>query len=252
MKENDCIGVYDSGIGGMTLLAECARLLPNENFCYYGDNKNAPYGNRTKEEIYALAERVTDHFASLPVKAVVIACNTVTTECIADLRQKYSFPFVGTEPAVRLAVNCKKPLVLATAATLRSPAFLRLQRDREAKGQRLEVFAPSALVGEIERNAPDLEKIGIFDHLPPLDCDGVVLGCTHYIYLKERIAKYYNAPCYDGNAGTAKRLRYILEKEGILSVSVERRRKISFAGECGAHNETLFKRMFSECFILKK
>jgi glutamate racemase len=245
MKKNDCIGVYDSGIGGMTLLAECARLLPNENFCYYGDNRNAPYGDRTREELLSLARRVMDVFSSMGVKAVVIACNTVTTECIADLRQNYPFPVVGTEPAVRLVQNCKKPLVLATAATLRSPAFVRLSREREETGKLPIVsFAPTSLVREIEKNAPDWEKIGIGDHLPPLDCDGVVLGCTHFVYLKEKIARFYGAPCYDGNAGTAKRLYYILKRAKNEEDPPSFRGNIFFAGESALNNEMLFKRMF--------
>jgi glutamate racemase len=244
MDKKDCIGVYDSGIGGLTLLSECVRLLPQEDFCYYGDNRNAPYGGKTKGEILSLAERVVDRFAALPVKTVVIACNTVTTECIADLRRKYSFPIVGTEPALRLAQNCDRPLVLATAATLHSEAFMRLSWEMTSKGKKIFAFTPSALVGEIEKTAPNLEKIGIADHLPLVGCDGVVLGCTHYIYMKEMIGKFYNAPCYDGNAGTAKRLDYILRTEKIVSSSVERRGKVTFAGECASHNAMIYETMF--------
>jgi glutamate racemase len=105
-------------------------------------------------------------------------------------------------------------------------------------------FAPTSLVREIEKNAPDLEKIGIGDHLCPLDCDGVVLGCTHFVYLKEKIDQFYGAPCYDGNAGTAKRLRYILKRTKNGKNPSSFRGNIFFAGESALKNEMLFKRMF--------
>ncbi len=236
------VGVYDSGIGGMTLLAECRKLLPWQNFYYYGDNFNAPYGQKNKGELLTLSRRVMDYFAFLKVTAVVVACNTVTTECISLLRKEYPFPIIGTEPAVRLGANCKKLLVLATAATLNSSEYQKLQAERS--GQTV-CFAPVNLVSEIEKNAPFLEKVGMADHLPPLQVDGVVLGCTHYIYLKEKIEKYYAAPCFDGNQGTAKQLQKVLFSSKNTLSTHSKEGDLIFLGNSKVVNAYLYKQMFS-------
>ena len=236
------VGVYDSGIGGMTLLAQCRKIMPWQNFYYFGDNINAPYGGKSKSELLSLARRAMDYFSLLNVSAVLIACNTVTTECIAELRKEYSFPIVGTEPAVRCGIGYKKLLVLATAATLRSGEYERLTKEREGETV---CFSPSKLVPEIERNAPFFENIGIADHLPPFAPDGVVLGCTHYLYLKNQIEKYYNAPCFDGNEGTAKQLQKVLFSTKNLAFNVEKTGALVFLGNAKVVNAYLYKQMFS-------
>lgn len=239
--EEKPIGVYDSGIGGLTLLAECVKMLPEKNFIYYGDNRNAPYGNKPREELLRLSRRVFDYFSSVGVCAVVVACNTVTTQCVSRLREEYPFPVIGTEPAVRLVADCRHPLVLATKATLHSDAYLRLCSI--LKNQPVS-FAPGFLVAQIEKNAPFFEKIGIADHLPKIRCDGVVLGCTHFIYLKKEISCFYDAPCFDGNFGTAKRLKNILSPRGSSVSGTNGRGKICFVGSEKEKNKALFKRMF--------
>ena len=241
-EKGKVVGVYDSGIGGMTLLAECRRLLPQQNFYYLGDNANAPYGGKTKAELLTLARRAFDYFLYLHVSAVVVACNTVTTECIEELRAEYPFPVIGAEPALRSAIDCKKLLVLATEATLRSEEFRRLKAER--KGETV-CFAPQKLVPEIERNAPFLEKIGIADHLPKISCDGVVLGCTHYVYLKKTISEFYNAPCFDGNEGTAKQLKKVLFSSKINYVEGAKNGNLTFLGNFKVVNAYMHKQMFS-------
>ena len=236
------VGVYDSGIGGMTLLAECMKQAPWLDYCYYGDNENAPYGGKNKEELLFLAEKVFDRFVEMRVSAVLVACNTVTTQCIGRLRAEYPFPVVGTEPALRLARPCKRPLVLATEATLHSDEYKKLKSERKDE---VVCFSPVSLVPEIEKTAPFFEKIGIGDHLPKLPCDGVVLGCTHYVYLKNSISRFYAAPCFDGNAGTARQLIKTLFSLYGKDLDRNRRGVVRFAGNSKVVNECLFKQMFS-------
>ena len=237
-----CVGVFDSGIGGMTLLAECRRLMPSVRFYYYGDNGNAPYGGKSKAELLSLSRRVLGLFALIGTDAVLIACNTVTTACVEDLRKEYAFPVVGTEPALRAAAGCENLLVLATAATLKSGEYARLQRERAGHTV---CFAPEKLVAAIERNAPFFEKIGMADHLPALHPDGVVLGCTHFVYLKKYIEKFYGAPCFDGNEGTAKQLERVIFAQKNAPSMPEKEGDVVFLGNSKVVNAYRYKQMFS-------
>ena len=118
------IAFFDSGIGGLTLLKECAQQLAGESFLYFGDNANAPYGNKSPEEIERLTLTAFGYLSRFPLKAAVLACNTVTAECAAALRARCPFPVLGVEPALKPAAKaCKNVLVLATRATLSSKKF---------------------------------------------------------------------------------------------------------------------------------
>ena len=208
--QGGAIVFFDSGVGGLTLLRECARRMPGENFVYFGDNGNAPYGNRPKSEIRAFAFRAFDMFARMPVRAAVIACNTVTALCADDLRAAYHFPVVGVEPAVRPAAERGgKVLLLATRATLESGRVRRLIGACAGNAEIIP-FCPARLAGEIEKNIFDLSAVRLEEHLPRGRFDAVVLGCTHYIFLRERIAGFYKCSIFDGNAGTADHLTKIL------------------------------------------
>lgn len=179
-----------------------------------GDNARAPYGGKSEGEIRALAEEAFAKLSEYPLKAAVIACNTVTAEAAAQLRAEYPFPVVGVEPAIRPAVlsGARRVLVLATGATLSSPRFRRLcSQFSEAE---ILPFAPESLARDIEENIFRLEEVELSRHLPRVACDAVVLGCTHYIYLKKRIEEFYGCPAFDGNAGAAKRLSSLLQNEG--------------------------------------
>lgn len=131
------IAFFDSGIGGLTLLKECAQQLAGESFLYFGDNANAPYGNKSPEEIERLTLTAFGYLSRFPLKAAVLACNTVTAECAAALRARCPFPVLGVEPALKPAAKaCKNVLVLATRATLSSKKFRALAES---------VSAPAAL-----------------------------------------------------------------------------------------------------------
>ena len=216
--------VFDSGFGGLTVLRACARRCPHERFGYFGDHAHAPYGNRPPEEIARLASDAFAYLARYPLRAAVVACNTVTALCIDELRARFPFPVIGVEPAVRPAVAFAQGgavLLLATRATLAS------RRVRELLGRtggRVETFCPARLAGEIERNIGCLARAdveGCLCGVPRKKYAAAVLGCTHYVFVGERIAAALGCPVFDGNAGTADHLAAILN---ICSENAENRR----------------------------
>lgn len=204
------IAFFDSGIGGLTVLSECRKYLPNEIFYYFGDNRHAPYGNLSERKIKKYTFRAFRRLKKLRPKVAVVACNTVTAVCIEKLRKKYSFPIIGAEPALNLALNRAKGEVFAlmTTATCNSQRIKkRFVFDENAHSNVNICFCACAhLAEEIERHILDKE----YDYawcLPQGEPSAVVLGCTHYIYIKDFIQNFYGCECYDGNEGIAKRLQ---------------------------------------------
>ncbi|HEY8423922.1 MAG TPA: glutamate racemase [Clostridia bacterium] len=218
------IGVFDSGAGGITVLKACVDVLPNENFIYYGDTKNSPYGNLSDQEITELTFYAADKLVSMGVKSVVIACNTATAAAINALRAKHNeIRIIGIEPAIKpacLAVD-GKVLVLLTQAASRQAKF----RDLVEKYglEKVIVYPLQDLAQKIEQNIQDFSKLKpyIFDVLKPYqngDIEAVVLGCTHYIFVKDIIAQVFpDALLFDGNVGLAKNLKNVLSKSDLLN-----------------------------------
>ena len=207
------VGVFDSGIGGLTVLNECQKLLPDTLFYYYGDNNHAPYGNRSVKEIERLTKKAFRLFRRLKVKAVVIACNTVTAVCIDRLRKRYSFPIIGTEPAVLSAAKKGGEIfALTTRATFESERFRALcsLAQKRYPQARITPYACDGLAGEIERclNYTDSD---FSRFLPQGKPSSVVLGCTHYVYIKEVVQRFYSCDVMDGNYGVATRLSAVLQ-----------------------------------------
>lgn len=224
------IGFFDSGFGGASVLAEALVMLPNEDYIYFGDNANAPYGDRPDEDIARLTLAAMDALASLGAKAIVLACNTATATCVGDVRAHLSIPVVSVEPAIKPA--CETPgkgkiLMLGTAATTRLDRY-RALCARMPRPERILSVACPGLVERIERG---LLKPGDFDDL--LDSclsflrgeqiDGIVLGCTHYVFIGEAISVYAKArfagECrlFDGNAATVRQLGRVLEREKLVN-----------------------------------
>lgn len=234
------IGVFDSGIGGLTVLSECQKLCKNETFYYFGDHAHAPYGNKSPKRIYRYTLAAMRKFRRLKVKAVVLACNTVTAVCVEKLRRKFSFPIIGTEPAIYPAAKSGGLVyVLSTKATNESARFQNL-KSKLAKlcpQSSIESFACEGLAGEIERAMGT--EFDYAAHLPRGKPDAVVLGCTHYIYIKEKIESFYGCKTYDGNQGIAKRLSFIIAKTEILPTKKKK-------------NRVLRPRLTTECRIVKK
>lgn len=209
------VGFFDSGIGGLTVLSECRKLLPDLPFYYYGDNRHAPYGNLSERKIRRYVLSAFKKFEKLQVSAVVLACNTVTALMVEELRKIYSFPIIGAEPAVfSAAKNGGKVFVLTTRATYNSQRFQLLCQRASVIFPHAEILpiACDCMAGAIEQNIFD-ESFRFSMLLPSGTPDAVVLGCTHYIYIRKQIEAFYGCKVYDGNMGIANQLRKTLEKE---------------------------------------
>ena len=216
------IGVFDSGLGGISVLAALRGVLPNEDFIYYGDAANAPYGDRSEAEVLALTLRAAEHLVSQNIKALVIACNTATSAAVTELRRRYAFPIIGMEPALKPAAQVcgNRVLVMATQATLRQQKFALLLKTW-SNIVKVNTLPCPGLVELIEGGGPDDPRI-----LPYLKAllqpyvgkvDAVVLGCTHYPFVQEQIRTVLgNVAVFDGRTGTARQLICRLKEEHLL------------------------------------
>ncbi len=211
---NGSVAFFDSGIGGLTVLAECKKRIPGVTFLYFGDNENAPYGNLPSETIRGRVFHVFSLFERLRVRAAVVACNTVTALCVDELRKRYAFPIIGTEPAVLSAAKEGGEIfALTTRATYQSERFRRLCQMAETRypNARIRLHSCDGLAGAIERRLFD-ETFDCTPLLPVGTPNSVVLGCTHYVYLKKQISLHYGCTVHDGNQGVANRLVSVLQK----------------------------------------
>lgn len=208
-KQNISIAVFDSGIGGLNLLKECVKAMPAAKYFYLADNYNVPYGTKGKEEIFHLVKSKIESVKSEGLSAAVIACNTATASCIDDLRAEFSFPILGIQPAVKPAAqHGGKCLVLATPATVKSESFKNLLACYGNAG--FTVHSCAHLAEYIEKNVLDLKGNLPEGLLPDVKADSVVLGCTHYVYIKDIVQSKYNCKIFDGITGTVNRLRSVL------------------------------------------
>lgn len=223
------IGVFDSGVGGISVLRELVALMPNENYIYLGDSAHAPYGTKSLEEVVRLTCADADYLYRQGVKALVVACNTATSAGIKVLRERYTkIPVVGIEPALKPAVHCKthpRVLVMATPMTLREKKFLSLMKQFDTEADILPLPCPGLMEfverGELEGEALDQYLSGLF--APFQQIDAVVLGCTHYPFVKSSIQKAVgkNVILFDGGAGTAREVRRQLECRRLCNPSEE-------------------------------
>ena len=221
---NRKIGIFDSGIGGTTTLKEIMKLLPKEDYIYYADSINNPYGNKSDEELFNITSNIVDYLIKNDVKLIVIACNTATTRCISKLRSIYpNMIFVGTEPAIKVACDngYKNTLVLATPGTISSKRTKELIDNNKKETENFYLVSCEGLANAIENNKTNkVDKLLEYYLTPYLDknIDSIVLGCTHYPLIKEKIQKYFkNASILDGNIGVAKRVKYLLEENNLLN-----------------------------------
>ena len=222
MENKEYILFYDSGVGGLTTLKETMRILPFENYIYFADDINCPYGNKTAKEIEKLVkERLDWLFKSFSIKLVVFACNTITMCCVERLRALYKVKFVGTEPALLPAMKeskTKEVLVIATNATLKQEKFGKL---KESVGGNVHLLAFEGLARDIEKHYLQECEIDITKYIEKIKyiiegnkkIDGLVLGCTHYCFFKDQIKRGVGINVYDGNKGVARRVFSLLKKE---------------------------------------
>jgi len=224
------IGIFDSGMGGLSVLFEARKQLPNENFIYYGDSKNAPYGVKSKEEVLNLSINICDYFMTRGVDAIVVACNTATSAAIKILRSKYDIPIIGMEPALKPAIENHKAgsiAVMATSMTLNEDKFSRLL-DKFARHETVYKIPAPELVELVESGLVSGEKMyktikSYFKGLPISSIESVVLGCTHFVFVKKEIIKLFGKKIIliDGNYGTVQQLkRNITENSGLGGIEI--------------------------------
>jgi glutamate racemase len=222
------IGVFDSGVGGISVLREIRHLLPAENLVYYADSAHCPYGGQPREAIVARACAITERLLEHGCKLIVVACNTATIAAVEHLRATYPLAFVGMEPAVKPAVGQTRSGVvgvLATGASLAGEKFHHLLATH-ARDVRVITQPCPGLVEQVERGELDTPQTRtlVNRYLAPLlaqQADIIVLGCTHYPFLRPLIQDIVGdaVSLLDTGAAVAAQVRRVLERQGLLSSS---------------------------------
>lgn len=211
------IAVIDSGVGGISVLRELIKIMPEERFLYFGDSKNAPYGTKSRAEVLEITRNNLEILQKRGIKALVVACNTATSAAVRILREEHpDLPIVGIEPAVKPASElCDAPrvLVMATPLTLKEEKFKNLVDRFAHKGEFIPLPCPG-LADLIEKGDVESEEIEVYLKklfAPYFDqhIDGIVLGCTHYPHVRDTIHRVWGGKVaiLDGGAGTAREAR---------------------------------------------
>ena len=228
MENNQAIGIFDSGIGGTSIWNAIHELLPNEKTIYLADSKNAPYGQKSKEEIVALSMKNVDFLLDMNCKLIVVACNTATTNAIRELRAKYNIPFIGIEPAIKPAVTHSKTQIigiLATQGTLNSELFNKTtEKYQDTKIIEQVGHGLVQLIENGEMKSTEMRLL-LESYLKPMiaaNIDYLVLGCSHYPYLIPQIKKILpeHIQIIDSGQAVAKQTQKLLkEKIGFTSAT---------------------------------
>jgi glutamate racemase len=225
-RKDQPIGVFDSGMGGISVLRELVKIMPGEDYLYLGDSKNAPYGTKKLEEVRELTIHNVRYLMEQGAKGVVVACNTATSAGVAVLRQMYpEFPLVGIEPAIKPAAvehPGSRIVVMATPMTLCQEKFQKLMKRYETQIQVVPLPCPG-LMEFVERGDLDGEDLRrylteLFWSVSQERIDGIVLGCTHYPFVRAMIQEIAgkDVAIYDGGPGTAREMKRRLEEKGVL------------------------------------
>jgi len=223
---NKAIGIFDSGVGGLSIWKEIVALLPHEHTIYLADSKNAPYGQKSHQEIIDLCIKNTEFLLNQNCKIIVVACNTATTNAISYLRNHYNVPFIGIEPAIKPAAlhsKTKSIGILATKGTLNSKLFSstseKLADDIQIFEQIGEGLVPLIETGKIHSIEMDKLLKKYLENLSKNNIDHLVLGCTHYPFLIPKIKKFIGdkIKIIDSGEAVAKQTKNILLKNNLLN-----------------------------------
>ena len=227
MNNQSPIGLFDSGVGGTSIWHEVHRLLPHENTVYFADSHNAPYGDKSQDEIIALSKQKVEFLLEKNAKIIVVACNTATTNAMKVLRHDYAVPFIGLEPAIKPAAALTKTGHIGVLATKRTIISEQYQQAALAY-QNVTVHSQIGydLVGLIESgniNTQEMDAL-LQQYLSPMlaqNIDQLVLGCTHYPYLKANLQRLLPADItiIDSGVAVARQTKHILEAHGLLNAS---------------------------------
>ena len=225
---NAPIGIFDSGLGGLSVWKQVVRLLPDESIIYYADSGNCPYGYRSEEEVTQLSEQIVQFLIKKNCKLIIIACNTATAAAVSYLRKKYDIPFVGIEPALKpasLATTTGQIGVLATKGTFRGKHYLET-RKRHAWYVDVHVQVGDGLVEIVEKGHIETHEARLLleNYLGPMlekNVDQLVLGCTHYPFLIPLIKEIVDGrmKIIDPSPAVAKQAKVILEEQNLLASS---------------------------------
>lgn len=224
--DNRPIGIFDSGVGGLSILREIKKLLPEENFVFVADQAHVPYGGKTEKQLQALTSKICSFLLQNNVKAIVIACNTATVYAISHLRSKFDVPIIGTVPVVKTIANfskTKKAAVFSTPATSKSK-YLNDLIKKFSNGTKIYKIEGAGLEELVEDADIKSKKVGevLEKNLRPLiekGIDAIALGCTHYPFVRQRIREIVGKDVLivDSGAPVARRVREILTNNGILA-----------------------------------
>ncbi len=222
------VGIFDSGVGGITVLKRAMEYLPEVDYIYYADNLHVPYGTKPKEEVYGYVKEIVDFLIKEGVDVIVIACNTATCIAVQRLRERTRIPIIGMEPAVKLALDDNtegKILVTATPLALTTDKYKTLVKYTDTKHRTVSLPLPELVQFAEERDFNEEKLYAYFkEKLSPYDLNefsGMVLGCTHFVYFKKYLEKILpsHMKIYDGNEGTIRHL------EARLYLNNKRKRK---------------------------
>jgi len=229
MQKNHNIGVFDSGIGGISIWKEIVQLLPLESTIYLADSKYAPYGAKSQEEITKLCIKNTEILIELGAKIIVIACNTATTNAIQYLRANYNVPFIGIEPAIKPAALQSKNKsigILATKGTLNSHLFSTTSKRYTQKINTIEVIGAGLvpLIEEGKIDSPETKRL-LMRYIKPMieaNIDYLVLGCSHYPFLLSILKELLpsQVTIIDSGEAVARQTKSILEKEKMMQTEI--------------------------------
>lgn len=225
---NGKIGLFDSGLGGLSILKELVKELPNEDYLFYEDSINNPYGEKSEEELLEITSNIVDYLLDAGCKIIVIACNTATTSCMKKLREKYpNTIFVGTVPAIKVAYDghYKNVINLSTPYTKNSKRVNELINDFKNEDEVIYNISGENLANLIELD----KKEEIEELLNRLlsnykdTCDALILGCTHYSLIKDEFKKILpNTVLLDGVVGVTKEVRRQLSNNNLLNDRLEK------------------------------
>lgn len=244
------IGVFDSGVGGLTILAELKKLLPHESFIYVADSAFAPYGKRSITELQNRTKSVTEFLISKHCKLIVVACNTASTSSIKTLRKSFKKPIIGVVPVIKYLAETsitRKAAVLATPITIKS-IYLDLLISEYGNDLTIYKEGNSGLEGIIEtgdlrdpRITPLLKK-----HLIPLKklgVDVIALGCTHYPFLKKQMKEIVGpkVKILDSGGAVARQTKRVLETENLFSLEKTQKDWYYTTGKAAVFAETVKK-----------
>lgn len=225
------IAFFDSGIGGLSVLHDAMKILPNEEFIFFADEDHVPYGTKSRELVMNYVDEAFKFLLTLDVKAIVVACNTATSVAVKEMRNRYNLPIIGMEPAIKRALDLygdrRRVLVTATPITVNGEKIHSLI-DKLGKRDIIDLLALPSLVEFSERQEFNSEAVTNYlsEKLSPYDFtkySSIVLGCTHFNYFKDTMRKLLseNVAFIDGNSGTLKELIRRLKLSPSESTSIE-------------------------------